>query len=237
MKSFKHLSLMALLAAALAVLLLTDLSLRLVRSTSAGAVGFGDRVIVIDAGHGGFDPGAVYGGVEEKNINLVIACRLRDLFTAAGYTVIMTRDTDCSTESDDVPAASRKASDIRARVAIAERYSDSVLISIHQNAFSDTAQHGTQVFYGAVHSDSSALAECIRLAVKTGLQPDNRREIKKGTGSIYILKNCRVPTVLVECGFISNPAERKKLLDEEYCRKLAFCIFCGYLQYESGTGG
>lgn len=223
--------------AAAAALLFFNVFIKFSAQTASGAVDFGTRVIVIDAGHGGFDPGAVYGGVNEKDINLRIALQLREFFTASGYTVVMTRETDCSTESEDLGGlSSRKKSDILNRVALAEQFNDSVMISIHQNAFSDTSQNGAQIFYGTVNPNSEPLAESIRLAIKSGLQADNRREIKKGTSSIYILDNCTVPTVLVECGFISNAAERNNLLDDEYIRKLAFCIYCGYLSYENTIG-
>lgn len=207
---------------------------RFSKSAAVGSTDFSSTVIVIDAGHGGFDPGAVYGGVSEKDINLRIASSLAELFRGFGYSVVMTRSADASTETDpSLSIAKRKTSDILNRVALAEKYSNSVLISIHQNAFQDSSQHGTQIFYGVKNKRSEIMAELIRLSVKKNIQPDNSRSIKKGTSDIYILKNCKVPTVLVECGFMTNKDDMVLISDEEYIKKLVFCIFSGYIEYES----
>lgn len=220
------------------VFLYLNLFIGFSRSAASGSVDFASTVIVIDAGHGGFDPGAVYGGYDEKDINLRIALTLRNIFESYGYTVVMTRTDDSSTESNpSLQISKRKTSDIHNRVALAEKYTNSILISIHQNAFSDRKQHGTQVFYGTQSEKSKALAEYIRIEVKNNLQPMNTRETKKGTSDIYILKNCKVPTVLVECGFMTNADDLTIINDIEYVRKLAFCIFCGYIDYETSLVG
>lgn len=191
------------------------------------------RVIVIDAGHGDFDPGAVVGGVEEKDINLAIALELRDLFRAGGYTVVMTREDD-TTLADKGPRAgvSKKTADTRNRSSLADSFPDAVLLSIHQNAYSDASQHGTQVFYGTKDERSKAIAQAIQTSVQASLQPENEREVKRGTDSIYILVHTEAPTVLVECGFMTNADERAKLLDGEYQKQMAWCIYLGYCEYE-----
>ena len=218
--------------------LFANLFVGLSKKAEVSSAGYLNSLVVIDAGHGGFDPGAVYGGRDEKDINLAIALQLQQLFEAAGYTVIMTRTADNSTESDSsLSLSERKTSDIHNRVKIAEEYPNCTFISIHQNSFSDRRQWGTQVFYGVKNSLSKPLADYIMDSVKGMLQPDNKRQPKAGTGSIYILKNCPVPTVLVECGFMTNEAELKRLNDTDYIKKISFCIFTGYLKYEEYLKG
>lgn len=192
-----------------------------------------DTVIVIDAGHGDFDPGAVSGGVEEKDLNLAIALALRDYFEAGGYTVIMTRIDDVTMANGDATSiSSAKKSDTHNRVGLADSLDDAVLISIHQNAFQDSTQHGTQVFYGTLNPNSQLLADAVQQSVVTTLQPDNKRETKRGTDSIYLLVHTKAPTILVECGFITNQTERKQLQDPEYQRQIAYSIYLGYTEYE-----
>lgn len=190
-------------------------------------------VIIIDAGHGDFDPGAIAAdGTPEKDLNLQIALKLADFFRANGHTVVMTRADD-TTLSGKGPStsASRKRSDTQNRAYLADSYDGGVMISIHLNAFSDRSQHGTQVFYGQKNPESKALAEEIMRSVVAGLQPDNARECKRGYDTIYILRTIENPVVLVECGFITNSAELAALKDDDYQCKLAFCIYLGYLNY------
>ncbi len=195
-----------------------------------------DTVIVIDAGHGDFDPGAVSGNVQEKQINLSIALALRDYFEAGGYTVVMTRTGDTTlAQSGPDKSTNAKTADTHNRAALADSFHDSVLISIHQNAYADNTQHGTQVFYGVLNPRSEALAQAVQQRVCAALQPDNRREIKRGTDSIYLLMHTKAPTILVECGFITNPQEREQLLDETYQRQVAYAVYMGYTEYESGA--
>ena len=192
------------------------------------------RVIVIDAGHGDFDPGAVAGNFDEKDLNLAIALALRDYFEAGGYTVLMTRTDDTTlAEAGPDTSSSRKTADTRNRSTLADSLGDAVLISVHQNAFADRSQHGTQVFYGTQSGKSQAIAEAIQRAVQSNLQPANKREVKRGTDSIYILVHTKVPTVLVECGFMTNGEELARLNDPEYQKKLAYCIYLGYVEFEA----
>lgn len=191
-------------------------------------------VVVIDAGHGGEDGGASANGVLEKNINLSIALKLRDMLTASGYQVIMTRDSDVSIyDSTASTVREKKVSDMKNRREIINSSDKNILLSIHQNKFEQSQYSGTQIFYSANTPESALLAEKIRRSVTGMLQPDNKRELKPDNGSIYILKTAEVPAVIVECGFLSNPEEAEKLRSEKYQNEMAFAICCGFLEYES----
>jgi N-acetylmuramoyl-L-alanine amidase len=194
-------------------------------------------IVVIDAGHGDFDPGAVASdGTPEKDINLAIALQLRDIFVANGFPVVMTRSDDTTLAFiGPSESTSRKRSDTQNRAYLANSFNDAVMISIHQNTFSNRAEHGTQLFYGTVNEQSERLAECIRVSVVSNMQPDNSRELKKGTDSIYILKKVTAPIVLVECGFITNSQELESLKDETYQLQMAYSIYLGYCAYQKAN--
>ncbi len=190
-------------------------------------------VIVIDCGHGGEDGGAVSpDGLVEKDINLQIGLALQKLFSHGGFETVMIRTFDTSLASEDAETLrEKKVSDIHNRTDIANRNKNNILISIHQNKFEDSKYYGTQVFYSKNNEYSKELAEYIRLAVKGLLQNSNERQCKEATSDIYILHKAEVPAVLVECGFLSNSEEEKKLRTEEYRNQLAFCIYAGFLEY------
>ena len=196
---------------------------------------YAEQVIVIDAGHGDFDPGKVASdGTREKDINLSIALKLYDIFTANGYTAVLTRSDDTTLADKSATSVStKKKTDTHNRVKYADSFTDSVLISIHQNSDTESSSHGTQLFYGTKNDESKLLAEAIMGSVVDKIQPENTRPLKEGTSSIYILVNTKAPTVLVECGFMTNSEELKKLKDEEYQRRMAFSIFLGYLDYKA----
>ncbi len=184
--------------------------------------------LIIDPGHGGEDPGAVVGSIEEKNINLAVSLKLLQFLQLIDADIVITRTTDKMLY--DVGEESRKKFyDLYNRLAFTKKYPDSVFISIHQNKFPIESCKGMQVFYGIKNSDSMLLANSIQSAVKN-LQPDNHRTVKSGN-SIYLLENSEVPSVIIECGFISNPTDSALLVDEDYTDKLAFYIFCGISQY------
>lgn len=193
------------------------------------------QVIILDAGHGGFDGGAVApDGTVEKDINLKIALTLKEFLKQSGFEVIMTRESDVST--DDVETdkiAARKKSDLKNRLGLMKDYPQAVFVSIHLNKFTTSAANGSQVFYSPKKEESKILGEYIQKSVVKLLQPENQRVNKRATSSTYLLYNADIPAVLVECGFLSNTAELKRLKDEEYQRKMAFCIFCGILEYYS----
>ena len=191
-----------------------------------------DGIVLIDPGHGGFDGGAVAeDGTTEKHLNLAISLCLHDLLYVCGVPVEMTRTTDMGLE-EDVSASIRdkKVSDMRKRLTL---YNEaSMVISIHQNHFSVPKYSGTQVFYSANHPDGAVLAENIRQSVVDWVQPQNKRELKKATDGIYLLYHTTTPTVLVECGFLSNPEEREKLKTPAYQQQLAFAIMAGYWGFQ-----
>ena len=191
------------------------------------------KTIIIDAGHGGFDGGAVAeDGTPEKNINLQIAMNLRDLLEFYNFEVVMTREEDKSTASDD-KLGNKKASDLQNRLALMKKYDNAIFVSIHLNKFTSTGVSGAQTFYSQNAENSEQLAQSVHGMIINMLQPENTREIKKGNNNIYILKNATCPAIIVECGFLSNKAELEKLKDENYQRMMAFCIFCGIMNYSN----
>ena len=191
------------------------------------------QTVIIDAGHGGDDGGAIgIDGTVEKDINLDIALKLEKLLKFYGFDVIMTRTEDIMTCDDGLDSLrKRKVSDIHNRFDVLEKNPDAVFISIHQNKFEDNSQHGTQVFYSGNNDESKLLAESIQKSIVSVLQPDNSRVVKKSGSGIYLLYHAKLPAVLVECGFISNHAEVKKLNDENYRMKIAFLIADGLIKY------
>lgn len=193
------------------------------------------QVIILDAGHGGFDGGAVApDGTVEKDINLKIALTLQEFLKQSGFQVIMTRESDVST--DDVETdkiATRKKSDLKNRLGLMKDNPDAIFVSIHLNKFTTSAANGSQVFYSAEREESKVLGDCIQRSIVRLLQPENTRVNKQATSSTYLLYNATIPAVLVECGFLSNSAELKRLKDEEYQKKMAFSIFCGITSFYS----
>ncbi len=187
-------------------------------------------VVVIDAGHGGEDGGASANDVLEKDINLSISLKLRDMLTAAGVEVVMTREEDKSIYDESAGTTrEKKVSDLHNRADIINSSENNILVSIHQNKFEQSKYSGTQIFYSKNNPQSELLAESIRKSVTGLIQPDNKRELKPAESSIYILDTATVPAVIVECGFISNEEEAKLLSDDNYQQKMAFAIFCGIM--------
>ncbi len=194
-----------------------------------------NKTVILDPGHGGFDGGAgADDGTLEKDINLDISLKTRNFLQFYGYNVIMTRTIDTGTEDNpDLSISNRKKSDLNNRLNMMQSGSNSIYVSIHLNKFTTSAAKGTQVFYSPNFSEARVLGECIQSSVISLLQPDNHRVIKQGTDSTYLLKNAKIPAVIVECGFLSNKAELAMLKDEAYQNNLAFCIASGILKYYS----
>ena len=191
-------------------------------------------VIIIDPGHGGADGGAVgCGGVVEKDINLAVSLRLANLLRLAGCSVVLTRTDDRSIHDEGVTGLkNQKTSDLHNRLAIMERYPDGVVLSIHQNQFSQSKYSGAQVFYGSQKADASQkLAQIMQNSLKTMLQPKNNRQIKPAYDRLYLMNHAPSAAVLVECGFLSNPDEAQQLTQPDYQRKLAFTICAATLQF------
>ncbi|WP_312642464.1 N-acetylmuramoyl-L-alanine amidase [Hydrogenoanaerobacterium sp.] len=196
--------------------------------------------IVIDAGHGGVDGGAV--GIHkeiEKDINLSIAITLNTMLKASGYNTVMTRETDISIHDPQYTTIRRqKVSDIQNRLKIAEETPNSIFVSIHQNRFEQSKYYGAQIFYSTNNAEGKILAETLRTQFKTLLQPENERETKPAQKNLYILHHATCPAVLVECGFLSNPQEAELLSTEEYQQKVAFTVYTGLMSYlENGATG
>ena len=185
--------------------------------------------IIVDAGHGGFDGGAESNNVIEKNINLQIAKKLRAILELSGFEVVMVREDDVATY--DESAKKKKTSDLKNRLKMTEQYPNSLYISIHQNIFQDSRAWGTQVFYGPKNEQSKRLAEIVQSTIVTELQPENYRKIKKAQSNLYIVFNSTVPTVLIECGFLSNYRESVLLQEDEYQQKLAYLIYKSIVKY------
>ena len=206
--------------------------LNLDRYTDANSDYVGSEVcVIIDAGHGGEDGGAVANDIIEKDINLSIANKLACVLKTAGYKVVLTRSEDEMVNAVGDSLRERKVSDMHNRLDIFNENENNVVISIHQNKFTQEQYHGTQVFYSTNNDKSFSLAASIRDDVKTLLQPENTRECKPAGSEIFLLSNSNVPSVIVECGFISNYEEAQKLKTEEYQDKMAFAIFAGFMDY------
>ncbi|MDE5583946.1 MAG: N-acetylmuramoyl-L-alanine amidase [Ruminococcus sp.] len=186
-------------------------------------------IIILDAGHGGIDGGCTaVDGTSEKGINLNIMLMLRDLLTVSGYDVEVTRDTDISIHDKGVEGiANQKSSDMDNRLKLFNKYDNAVCISIHQNQFTDSRYHGAQMFYSETNRRNENLARSIQNKFVEFLQPDNTREIKQCGKELFLCYYSENPTVMVECGFLSNPEEASLLTTEEYQSKVAFTIFAG----------
>ena len=189
--------------------------------------------IVIDPGHGGEDGGAVgVNGLVEKDINLAIALALAEDLKANNFDVILVRDGDYSVGDQSLSTvAERKRSDTKRRVSLVEETGDCLLVSIHQNQFSQSQYSGAQMFYSPNNEESAQLAECIRQSVVSSLQPENTRQNKEAGEEIYLLTHCQVPAVLVECGFLSNPQEADLLGQESYQNDMAAAIYNGIIDF------
>lgn len=199
----------------------------------ASSNSYQDTVIIIDAGHGGFDGGAVASdGTSEKDINLNIASTVSSLLTASGKETIMTRSSDTGTEDDSSATISkRKVSDLQNRLKLINSYENAIFVSIHLNKFTTSTANGTQVFYSKNRSESSELGQCIQNTVVSLLQKNNSRVIKPATSSTYLLHNAKIPAVIVECGFLSNKQELEKLKTTDYQMQMAYAVYCGIIKF------
>lgn len=191
------------------------------------------QTVIIDAGHGGEDGGSSSSsGILEKDINLAIALDLRDLLVQDNYDVIMIREGDYAVGDTTLGTIrERKRSDMNNRIQTINESGESILVSIHQNHFTESQYHGAQMFYSANREESAQLAESIRFNIIAALQPENNRESKPADSSIYLLDSCKVPGVIVECGFLSNPEEAEKLNTESYQKQMAYAIYSGVTDY------
>lgn len=191
------------------------------------------RVVAIDPGHGGFDGGFMPEKIDgkqwlEKELNLSVSLILKEKLLAAGYKVILTRETDeglCS-EGD----SNKKRADMQKRVALINKSGADIAVSIHHNSFTQESSHGAQTFYHPSSLEAEKLAETIQAEIKNVVQDGNHR-VAKSNDSYYMLKKSVCPLVIIECGFLSNQAEARLLITEEYQEKIAEGIFKGICAY------
>ena len=190
------------------------------------------KLIVIDAGHGGEDCGAIgVTGVLEKDLNLDVAFNVGRLLQDEGYLVVYTRSEDKMLYAPDEDVKGiRKISDLKNRCKIAESYPDAVFVSIHMNSFGDSRYSGLQVYYSENNEGSERLASSVQAKVCELVQKENKRNVKAGSG-LYLLENISGEAILVECGFLTNEEECKKLSEKEYQNALSFAIVCGIIEY------
>ncbi len=186
-------------------------------------------VVVVDAGHGGFDPGKVgINGAEEKDINLAIAEKLAEYLRAGDVKVVMTREDGEGLYDPD--SDNKKVQDMKRRVEIMESARPDLTVSIHQNSYPEEYVHGAQVFFHRDSEEGKALADLIQKQFVAQVDPENNRQIK-ANDSYYLLKKTAMPIVIVECGFLSNYGEAEKLVTEEYQNQVAWAIYMGVVQY------
>lgn len=186
--------------------------------------------IVVDAGHGGEDPGKVgVNGTLEKNINLKIALRLSEELRKLGMTVIMTREKDISLGDG---GKNRKMQDLKLRVGLIDENNPDLAISIHQNSYTDPAVYGPQVFYHSKSEEGGVAARCVQEALNSGLAIEKPRECKDNV-SYYLLSNTKSPLIISECAFLSNEEDEAKLNNDEYIESVIQCLvegICNYLE-------
>ena len=186
-----------------------------------------NKIIIVDPGHGGFDPGKPgITGLDEKDLNLKISLLLRNYLEQAGAIVIMTRTSD--DDVDGMDGVKHKSKDMVQRKKLSE--GGDILVSIHQNSFTQPSVHGAQTFYNSKSEEGKALAKSIQKSIKEVADLDNRREAKSNT-NYYVLKATNIPAVIIECGFLTNPEEEKKLNSESYQNQMALGIYLGILRY------
>jgi N-acetylmuramoyl-L-alanine amidase len=194
----------------------------------------GRLCVVIDPGHGGEDGGAVScTGISESSFNLDISLRLNDLLHLLGIDTVMTRDTDRSIHTQGDTIAARKVSDLKERVKLANSANAVILVSIHQNHFSDNRYSGAQVFYKK-DTKSAELAARLQTSFVQTINHGSNRKSKKADG-IYLLEKVNLPAILVECGFLSNYGEEAKLRDDKYQKQVASVIAATCSTYLHGN--
>ncbi|BCJ96721.1 N-acetylmuramoyl-L-alanine amidase CwlD [Anaerocolumna cellulosilytica] len=226
-KNYFHI--LFLLMVCLSVLILTDNTVIVMQQTGEFTTNKKEITMVIDAGHGGRDPGKVgINGAQEKDVNLSIALKLKALLEQNDIKVIMTRVEDIGlyAESD----SNKKVADMRKRVDIINSSRAELAISIHQNSFTQESIRGAQVFYYTNSVEGKSYAEIMQAQMKETLQDGNKR-VAKSNDSYYMLKKVECPIVIMECGYLSNRDEAALLIDEAYQERLAWAIHLGLMRY------
>ncbi len=191
----------------------------------------GNRVIIIDPGHGGIDGGAIgKSGTIEKNINLEIAKKLKGYIESGGDTCIMIREVDEGLYSEYGTIRNKKNEDLKNRKDIIKQYNADMFISVHLNSFPQSQYYGAQVFYPKNSDDSKLLAKKVQEELIGILNRGNKR-VEKESNSYYLLRDNPIPSILIECGFLSNPEEERLLNDSEYQNKIAWAAYKGIIRY------
>jgi len=191
--------------------------------------GENQRIVWLDAGHGGDDPGKVgINGALEKDINLSIALLVKKYLEMQDVKVVMTRNEDKGLYREESP--NKKIEDLKNRLALMDASGASVAVSIHQNSYTSEKVKGAQVFYYESSEEGKKAALLMQEQLRKGVDETNRRAAKANS-SYYLLKKSSIPTIIVECGFLSNGEEADLLMREEYQEKMAWNISMGILQY------
>jgi N-acetylmuramoyl-L-alanine amidase len=227
----KYFNLALLIMVALSIYILSDPSIGVMQDSATRLKEDNKKkiTVIVDPGHGGFDPGKV--GINnslEKDINLSISLKLKTILEQNDINVIMTREEDKGlySESD----SSKKAADLRKRVEMINSSDAVVAVSIHQNSFEQESIKGAQVFYYTSSKEAKEFAEVMQEQLKKSLNDGNKR-LAKANSNYYMLKKSNRPLIIIECGFLSNYTEAALLLDETYQEKLAWSIHLGILSY------
>ena len=222
MKKKIELAILIFLIASLAVL-----NRNLEEQVSSDKITVQKNTVVLDAGHGGGDPGKVgVGDVVEKEINLQIAKKVKQLLKKEKVKVIMTREADTMLAGEE--STGTKVADMKERVRIINEEAPQLAVSIHQNSYQDAVVHGAQVFYYSGSSEGEHAAKIMQNALLS-IDEDNTRQAK-ANDTYYLLKRTDVPTIIVECGFLSNAEDAENLCNEEYQDKVAEAICDGILK-------
>lgn len=190
-------------------------------------------LVILDPGHGGMDGGAVgVDGIIEKDINLAIALKLREMLVVNGVEVLMTREEDCSIHDEGLQGVrNQKLSDMNNRLKLMKEHPDAIVVSIHQNQFTASQYNGAQMFYSPNAVGSEALAAISQRRFREMLQPENQRETKKAGKELFLLYYAPNTAILAECGFLSNREEAHRLIGEDYQNQVAFVLFSSLMEY------
>lgn len=189
--------------------------------------------LIIDVGHGGIDPGKVStDGILEKNVNLQIALHLKKEFQNKNFKIYLTRETDCGLYDEN--ASHKKISDLNNRIQFFHEKKADYVISIHQNSYSDAESHGAQTFYHTDSEEGNVMANTIQKSLLE-IDPSNHRNAT-ASNRYYLLKKTSIPSIIIECGFLSNPEETAKLTNPDYQQKLAHAIYLGFCNYIQKKG-
>jgi N-acetylmuramoyl-L-alanine amidase len=232
----KKIKLLSFMMAAVILFFLVRYEFQITKSWKAWNLPLSGKIIVLDAGHGGPDGGAVGGGdIVEKEITLEITKKVQDYLQEQGALVILTRDEDEDLASGDTKGYSRrKAEDLRNRVEIINNSGTDLFVSIHLNAIPISSSKGAQTFYYRSLVENERAAKFIQAELKTSLE--NTHRSAKTIGRVYLLKHAKPPGVLVEAGFLSNVNERYLLNSEKYQQKISAAIYRGILRYFTEKG-